>query len=168
MGSRKVGLFGSLRNKIVAGIVSVLATAGTTVTAVYWNAIVAQLTGEPANTGVIGPGGVGALPKLSMQKQTPSTKISLLGCTATEADKTVRIAEVPPGSTAALLGLIPGDIIEEVDIHRIETPENLSVRLAQSRLFFHTTLEVRRGNTSLRGAVTLASENSLMVQRPLQ
>ena len=64
--------------------------------------------------------------------------------------------------------LVPGDIVEEVDNHRIESAEALAVRLAQSRPFLRTTIEVRRGATPLRGEVTLASDTALTVHRPLR
>lgn len=168
MSRKKPGLFSSLRNKVFAGIASLLATAGTTVTAVYWNAIVAQLTGESQQTRTDGPGGAGKLPVLSLPKQQPATiKVGLLGCQVTEVEKRVQVAEVPPGSTAAILGLVPGDIIEEIDDHRVETADALSVRLAQSRRLFYSRIEVRRGNQNLRGQISLESDTSLAVHQPL-
>lgn len=167
MARKKLGLFGSLRNRVFAGIASLLATAGTSLTAYYWNSLVGHQPGESHQTSGDGPGGA-PLPALAIQKKPAATKIGLLGCQATESEKRVRITEVPPGSTAALLGLVPGDIVEEVDNHRIESAEALAVRLAQSRPFLRTTIEVRRGATPLRGEVTLASDTALTVHRPLR
>jgi S1-C subfamily serine protease len=174
MAARKTGLLGSLRNKIFALLTSVLATGGATSAFMYWERIVEMMPqGQAKNVAEKGTGLIKELVSASQKteptpKEEPSESVELLGCRVVESESRVRVAEVPPGSTAALLGLVPGDIIEEVDSHRITSAEALTVRLARSGRLLASSIEVRRGNASLHGEVTLASDTSLRIRHALR
>lgn len=171
MVQKRSGLFGTLRGKLLAAIASLLATGATAIAALYWDSLLEQFsggTGRTAQTPNQGTVPVRPIQVLLSRKQPAATKIQLLGCMVCDTDKRVCVTEVPPGSPAALLGVIPGDIVDEVGSQRVDSAATLSDRLGQCRRFLPTAIDVRRGDTVLRGKVTPSSDGSLKVQRALQ
>lgn len=109
-----------------------------------------------------GPPVVGKLTNLQR-----ATTCDILNCDVRVQGDHVVVTVVRPGSVGALLGLVPGDVIEMVDQQAIDSPAKLETSLAHSRYLFSTTIRVRRGNATLTGEVHQRTDNRLAVRRPL-
>jgi S1-C subfamily serine protease len=93
----------------------------------------------------------------------------LLGCRVKEeAGQTVKVVRVPPGSLAAQLGLEPGDLIETVSHDKIDSIQELEIRLARLNRLVPGAVTVFRGGQKLFGDLRMGSDERLTVLKPLR
>jgi membrane-associated protease RseP (regulator of RpoE activity) len=170
MSRKKAGVVGSFRKTLWATWASLVATVGGSLTAYFWGDIAKLLPGTAADGAKNSSAPfvaqvVGSL--VSLKKSANTVKSEMLGCDVSEENDRIVVAEIEPGSPAALLGIIPGDIIVSIDQRPITSFEILNGSLARSRQFFSTVILVRRGDAILQGDVVRTNDEKLVVRRPL-
>jgi membrane-associated protease RseP (regulator of RpoE activity) len=163
------GLLGTVKSKIVALIASAFTVACTSGTVYFWDKItgVQHPDGEKESKTVSEVVVDKIREKLGKQAAPEGVPVQKLNCTTVADGGAVRIVTVPPGSTAALLGLIPNDFIVSVGNKNVFTPQELEGELEAVGRFFGNSVRVRRGDVSFKGEVISNSDKTLRVARHL-
>ena len=163
------GLFSTAKSKIAALLASVFTVACTSGTVYFWD----KITGVQHPDGEKGSKTVSEVvvdklrEKLAKQSTPEGVPVPKLNCTTVADAGSVRVVTVPPGSTAALLGLVPNDQIVSVGNKNVFTPQELEGELEAVGRFFGNSVRVRRGDVTFKGELISNSDKTLKVARYL-